>query len=161
MLKSNLFPLTVTSMIVLVFGGLILADTIPGRWEKVDSRPAGTTLLIALKSGGTAEYSFKRSDPTALTVHTLDGNELTLPKADIERVVEPKARSSRPALIGAAIGGGSGAVIGFAISRSFDETFLARGDLMAPTFGAVGALVGALIAPVVIATPDEVIYQSP
>jgi hypothetical protein len=62
MLKSNLFPLTVTSMIVLVFGGLIHADTIPGRWEKVDSRPAGTTLLIALKSGGTAEYSFKNME---------------------------------------------------------------------------------------------------
>ncbi len=126
-----------------------------------DSRSAGTNMIITLKSGGTAEYSFRKSDAVTLTVESPAGREQTLRKADVARIVEHKPKGSKGALLGAALGAGAGVGVGVGISQNFDETFLGRVDLMGLTFGAIGAVAGALIGHTQDKAHDEVLFQAP
>ena len=142
--------------------GLLNAAVVPGRWEKVDSLPANTRLTITLKSGNEADHIFNGSDSANLSVQSAGGAELVIPKADVAEIVQHKPRSKKPTLIGAAVGGAVGAGIGVAVSQSVDETFLARADYMAITWGLIGAGAGALIGHFSTAEPpDEVLYQAP
>ena len=136
---------------------------IPGRWEKVDSQPAGALLAITLKSGDGGKYTFTSSDSTTLTVSAKDGAELTIPKADVARIVQRQHRNTiKRTLLVAGIGGGVGAGLGAAASQANDETFFARTDLMAIAFGLIGAAAGGLIGwSTGPKPPDEVLYQAP
>jgi hypothetical protein len=152
---------TIVFLIVSVAGGLLQGATIPGRWEKVDSLASGVRLVITLKSGDTEAYRFKESDATTLTVYCIDGKELRLPKQGVARIVKREEQSRKADWIGAGIGAGGGVAVGLIISQSFDETIFARGDVMAPTFGAIGAAVGAIIGHSVGKPREEVVYQAP
>jgi len=136
--------LVVLSVVFLFVTALGLADVIPGRWEKVDQLEAGSALVLELTAGDRIECEFVSSTPEELTIETDEGRRQPIPKASIARISLVKPRKNR-AVIGAAIGAGAGVATGLAVSSQFDETFFARGDLMALTCGAIGALTGALI----------------
>jgi len=148
------------SMLTLcLMSSLAFADVVPGRWEKADSTPPGSRISILMRSGDQLEGTFVSSDDQAVTIQTPDGRNVPLVKAAILRVTRPKQASR--ALIGAAIGGGAGLATGLAISSRFDETFLARKDLMGVTFTAIGACVGAGIGSTIRRDTgeQEVLYQ--
>ncbi len=134
----------VVSVVLLFVTALGLADVIPGRWEKVDQLKLGSALILELTAGDRIECEFVASTPEELTIETDEGKRQPIPKASVARVSLVQPRKNR-AVIGAVIGAGGGMATGLAISSQFDETFFARGDLMALTCGGIGALTGALI----------------
>ncbi len=71
------------------------AGVIPGRWEKVDAALDGALITIAFKSGGERQYTFKNAESITLTVQTQEGAELTIPKADVSRIVQQNPQSGR------------------------------------------------------------------
>ncbi len=147
-------------LLILISSGLLNAAVVPGRWEKVDSLRSGEEIVVTLKAGDNMECAFKGADATNLTV-TRGGSELAIPKADVAAIVQQKPRSKKPLWIGAAVGGALGAGIGAAVSKNYDETFVARTDLMAITWGLVGAAAGATAGYYSAAEPpDEVLYQA-
>ncbi len=148
-------------LLVLISSGLMNAQVIPGRWEKVDLLPSGQEIIVTLKAGDRMECDFKGADSTKLTV-TRGGSELAIPKADVVATVQQKPRSSTPTLIGIGVGGVAGAVLGYALSKNADETAFARADIMAVTFGLIGAVSGGIVGYYSTAEPpDEVLYQAP
>lgn len=104
-------------------------------------------------------YTFKSSDPSSLTVRDRDGRELVIPKSHVAKVVQQNPRSSKPAWIGAAIGGGTGVAMGLAAKG--DEGPFAKREVFAPFLGLIGAAVGFTVG--YLATenpPDAVLYQA-
>ncbi len=148
-------------LFILISSGLLNAQVVPGRWEKVDLLPSGQEIIVTLKAGDRMECDFKGADSTKLTV-TRGGSELAIPKADVAAIVQQKPRSSTPTLIGIAVGGVAGAGFGYAASKNADETYFARADIMALTVGVIGAVSGAFVGYYSTAEPpDEVLYQAP
>jgi len=154
-LHCLLYPFAVFPL----FCSLAFGDVIPGRWEKADKTSPGSQLFVQMQSGDQVEGTFISSDEQALVIQTPDGRRLPLVKSAILRVTRPKQATRT--VIGAVIGAGAGVAVGIAISSRFDETFLARRDLMGITGGAVGALVGGSIGSAIRRDTDEreVLYQ--
>ena len=103
-------------------------------------------------------YTFKGSDPSSLTVKERGSREIVLPKSHGATIVQQNSRSSKPAWIGAAIGGGTGVAMGVGI-RS-DEYPKAKWEVAAVTLGLIGAAAGFTVG--YLATedpPDAVLYQ--
>ncbi len=97
-------------LFILISSGLLNAQVVPGRWEKVESLPPGQQIDIILMSGDSMNCAFKSSDSTKLTV-TRDGSELTIPKDDVARIVLQKPAGRKAGRIGAGVGGAVGAAI--------------------------------------------------
>lgn len=148
------------SVVWIFVTSMAIADVIPGRWEKVDALEAGSPLILELVAGDRIDGEFVASTPEDLTIRRQEGNPQTLPKSAIAQISLVR-RAKHRAAIGAAIGAGAGVATGLAISSGFDETFFARGDLMALTCGGIGALTGALIGNAV-GRPEqqEVVFRS-
>ena len=140
-MRIQLLALSVVSLFATYLG---FADVIPGRWEKVDQLQAGSPLILELLAGDRIECEFIASTPEELTIATQEGNRQAIAKGTVAQISLVRPAKGRAAL-GAAIGAGAGVATGLAISSQFDETFFARGDLMALTCGGIGALTGALI----------------
>ena len=156
--------MTIKSLLLLVLfsSGLLNAQVIPGRWEKVDSLESGEYIVITVKFGDRIECAFKSSDSTTLTV-TRRGSELAIPKTDVATIVQQKPRSNKPIWIGAALGSaiGVGSVVAIACSENgcnWDESVIG----LAVVVGLIGAVPGALIGHLVTdKPPDEVLYHVP
>src|SRR5687767_7706665 len=85
-----------------------------GPWEKVDVLPPGNQIVITLKSGVRMEGGFQDSSPRDLGVTALNGGEQRVFKADVQEVIgEKKDGVVDGLLLGAAIGGGAGALFGY------------------------------------------------
>ena len=147
------------SLVVLLIWAVAAAD-IPGRWEKMDVLAEGTEIIVQLKSGARLETLFLGSSAETITIRSGTGGDLAIRKQDVAQIVKLGQRSKKPVWLGAAIGGGGGMATGVAISASFDETFLARADLMALTLGAAGAAIGALIGHAVADPEQEILYTA-
>jgi len=134
------------------------AGVVPGRWEKLDVLEPGSKIVLTSKAGDRVRYTFKGSDSNSLTVKDRGSREIVLPKSHVSKVVQQNSRSSKPAWIGAAIGGGTGVAMGVGI-RS-DEYPKAKWEAAAVTLGLIGAAVGFTVG--YLATenpPDAVLYQ--
>ena len=136
--------LSVSPILAILCATCLFADVIPGRWDKVANLVPGTRIVVEMQSGDSIRGAFVVTSPDSLGIEVESGNRIAVPKSGVSRVLEEK-KGKRRTLLGTVVGGAAGAVTGLAISRSFDETFFARADLMALSCGGIGTLAGALI----------------
>jgi hypothetical protein len=127
-------------------------------WQHVQALPIGASIDIkATKSH--LKCKLKSVDADSLTC--AQGKEIVLQRTDILTIKIP--HRGRSSLIGAAIGGGTGAVIGFAAGTNnnggfFGPNFL-RGAITA-IFGVGGGLIGGVTGAVTDFTRST-IYKAP
>ncbi len=151
-------------LFILISSGLLNAQVIPGRWEKVDSLPANAQLTITLKSGNEANYIFNSSDSANLAVQSESGTELVIPRADVTKVVRLKPPSNKAAWIGAGVGAAAGAVP-IAVAFCSADGCRGEGNIVAATVAvsALGALVGYSIGKALVddSPSEEAVFQAP
>lgn len=117
-------------------------------WQHVQALPVGQSINVTAQKGH-AGCKLKSVDADTLTCTR--GKDLIFQRTDILNIKVP--HRGRSTLIGLAVGGGIGAVVGAATGstgcsgQAFCINILSRADLAAIggiSFGAVGALVGGL-----------------
>jgi hypothetical protein len=117
-------------------------------WQHVQALPAGANIHVKAQHNS-ATCRLKSVDADSLIcTHTKD---LTFARAEIKSIIIP--RRGRSALISAAIGGGAGAIVGYAVGGSGCKSAqnfcldIVDGKTLAPigavVFGAIGAGIGA------------------
>ena len=128
-------------------------------WQHVQALPAGTSLNVKSR---TSHLACKLKSVDADTLTCTHGKDLVFQRADILTIKIP--HRGRSALIGAAVGGGTLAVIGFASATNntpnsfFGPNFL-RGPVTA-VFGLGGGLIGAITGGLTDFTRSTV-YKAP
>ncbi len=149
-------------LFIIISSSLLNAQVIPGRWEKVDSLPTTSQLMITLKSGNEANYIFNSSDSANLAVQSESGVELVIPKADVAKVVQLKPPSNRAAWIGAGVGAAAGA-LPIVIAFCSAEGCRGEGNIVAATVTVSGlaALVGYSIGKAVADRPRRCFTKLP
>ncbi|MGH9394699.1 MAG: hypothetical protein ACRD1E_11060, partial [Terriglobales bacterium] len=121
-----------------------------GAWSRLSQLAPGQAIKVDLNHGHALQGGFERASEDALVV-SVSGTETSLAKADVARVEEARGgHRKRHALIGAGLGVVAGlgycAAAGNSIIGCRDTTPRAKGWLVSVGFfGAVGAIVGALI----------------
>lgn len=115
-------------------------------WQHVQALPAGANIRVKAQHKSTS-CKLKSVDADSLTCTS--AKDITFQRAEIKSITIP--RPGRSSLIGLAIGGGTGAIVGFAAGSSNGTTFFGknafRGQLAglgAAIFGIPGAAVGAV-----------------
>lgn len=118
-------------------------------WQHVQVLPVGQSINVSAR---TSHASCKLKSVDADTLTCTHGKDLVFQRTDIVNIKFP--HRGRSTLVGLAIGGGTGAIIGAAAgspgcssAQTFCLNIISRGDLAAigaVGFGAVGALVGVL-----------------
>ncbi len=153
----------IKSLLIIVFfsSGLLNAQVIPGRWEKVDALPQGEEIIVTLKAGDRLECALKESGTSDLTVVTSTGRELKIAKSEVYRIVAEKSKDSLPngALIGAGVGLGI-ALAGLAAAGSGEGDVLSSAKVFAPLLG-LSAGLGVGMAIDASRQRTEVLYQAP
>ena len=147
---------------ILISSGLLNAQVVPGRWEKVAALPQGEEIIVTLKAGDRLECAFKESGADDLTVITLTGRELNIAKSEV-REIESQEKIKDSLLNGALIGAGVGlgiAFAGLAAASSGKGEVLSSAKVFAPLLG-VGAGLGVGMAIDASQQGTEVLYQAP
>ena len=149
-------------LFILISSGLLNAQVVPGRWEKLDSQPTGKQIIVILKAGDRLECAFKESGADDLTVITSTGRELSIAKSEV-REIESQEKIKDSLLNGALIGAGVGlgiALAGLAAAGSGEGDVLSSAKVFAPLLG-VGAGLGVGMAIDASRQGTEVLYQAP
>ncbi len=126
-------------VILLVLTTSLQAQVIPGRWEKLDSQPAGKQIIVTLKAGDRLECALKESEADDLIVVTLTRSELKIAKSEV-RKVETEDGIRNGVLIGAAVGFAGPVIVTFA--SGVDRTEVPLGFAIGVIGAGVGAAVG-------------------
>jgi hypothetical protein len=108
-------------------------------WDRVLALPAGTSVHIHA-TDHSAHCRLKSADADSLTCVSGDAKTEVFKKTEIKSIKVP--HRGRSALAGAAIGGGTGAIIGAAAGQN--GQIVGRGGLAA-IFGIPLAIIGALV----------------
>ena len=149
-------------LLVLFWSGLLNAQVIPGRWEKVDALPQGKEIIVTLKAGDRIEYALKESGADDLTVVTSTGSELKIAKSEVSKIVgDEKIKDSllNGALIGMGVGLGVALAL-LAVAASGEGEVLESAKWGAPLLG-IGAGLGVGMAVDASQQGTELLYQSP
>jgi len=149
-------------LFILISSGLLNAQVVPGRWEKLDSQPTGKQIIVNLKAGDRLEGALKESGADDLTVITSTGRELNIAKSEV-REIESQEKIKDSLLNGALIGAGVGlgiALAGLAAAASGEGEVLSSAKVFAPLLG-VGAGLGVGMAIDASQQRTEVLYQAP
>ncbi len=146
-------------LFILISSGLLNAQVIPGRWEKVDSLPPGQEIIVTLKAGDRMECVLKEPGTNDLTVVTSAGSELNIAKSEVHKIVGIENDSLlNGALIGAGVGGAIALVPIIIGARSnWDLSEKEMGLVIFLIIGSVG--VGLELDAAIKGT--EVLYQAP
>jgi len=137
----------------------VVAGVVPGRWEKVDAQPRGTSLIISGKTGEEWSGILEAVTSDSIVIRLRDGTEFPLGKDAIQEIRRQGDSRENGTLIGAGIGGG----VGFAIGICSDEGGCSSDKVDRGMFiGGIGALTGALFGWLSDAavTGEEVIFVS-
>ena len=135
----------------LLAASALLADVVPGRWEKVAKLSQGETVIVTLKTDDRIEGRFQGLSEVALAIRTDPAEERIFRKEDIAMVLSGQAvedSTLNGSLIGAAAGFGAGflAVVAWEKSVTASGYRLAEENLaVALLGGGLGAGVGALV----------------
>ncbi len=150
-------------LLVVFSSGLLKAQVVPGRWEKVDALEQGTEIIFTMKSGERVDGAFQQHDAEILFVAEVNGSERPIPERDVAKVVRPLVEGDSSwdgAAIGAAIGyGGGWAGLAAMKSGGGDWAWSDAFEMFGPIGAGVGALVGYLVDKSHKGT--EVLYQAP
>jgi hypothetical protein len=143
-------------LLVVFSSGLLNAQVIPGRWEKVDSQPVGKQIIVTLKAGDRIEYALKESGADDLTVVDSTGRELKIAKSEVSKV-ETEDGIRNGVLIGAAVGFAGPVIV--TLASGVDRTEVPFGFAIGVIGAGVGAAVGYLLDKKRKGT--QVLYQAP
>lgn len=128
-------------------------------WSAVQAIPAGEKIVLRMKDGTRYEGRFENA--TDLLVNIVrNGRSASFERERIRRVSQ-KGGTSRAngALVGLAIGGGGGAIVGGGLSEAYDDGIAV---IVVPVFAAIGAGIGAGIgAAFGKGRKDVTIYEAP
>jgi hypothetical protein len=132
------------------------AQAPPGSsWQKVQALPAGTAIKVKTRTGNTA-CTLKGVDAGSLTCN--HGKDIVIQQADILTI--RVAHRGRSALVGLAIGGGGGAIVGAASIPSCSGICIISRSTGAVVVGVAGALIGAIVG-VTTDFTHTTVYKSP
>ena len=95
----------------------LMADTIPGRWELVESLPANTAIAVRDATGETITGQFVGLQVEHLLLRDSSGSERRIRRSEIHEITKPGPRRKRfwtGTKIGAVAGFAAGFTIGFA-----------------------------------------------
>lgn len=137
----------VQTLVILSVPVQVMAAAVPGRWEKVETLVAQTPITVQLGSGEAIPGAFTELTGTAVVIENVDRGRVELPRKAVYRITSVKRISDsrvNGTLIGLAVGGGTGAILGAAGGGGGDFWVLSRGE-MAAALGVFGAGVGAAI----------------
>ena len=151
-------------ILVVLFTTSLQAGVIPGRWEKLDSQPNATQIIVSLKSGDCMECGFRSSGPYDLTLIDQRGSERRVPKSEVQKIVSAekiKDGLGNGAAVGAGVGLGVGLVMFLLVSSTCSGECPAGGEWLPilPMAAGVGAGVG--LAADALHKGSEVLYQAP
>ena len=127
----------------------------PAGWQKVQALAAGTSIKVKTRTGNTA-CTLKSVDAGALTCN--HGKDIVIQQADILTVKVP--HRGRSALVGLAIGGGGGAIVGAASIPSCSGICIISRSTGAVVVGVAGALIGAIVG-VTTDFTHTTVYKAP
>ncbi len=135
---------------------VVRAETIPGRWEKVEALSPGTAVIVKLQGGERLEGTFKSTGPDEIVFVESGGMERRFPRIAVLRIETASVvpdRLCNGALYGALIGiaGGIGSMVALGNAKTngpvhwMDEDgpgYLIGSALVG---GGIGAAIGALL----------------
>jgi hypothetical protein len=134
----------------------IRAETIPGRWERVEALPPGTAVIVKLQGGERLEGIYQRIGPDEIVFVESNGIERRLPRMGILKIESATVvpdRLCNGALYGAFIGiaAGIGSMVAYGNAKTngpvqwMDED--GPGYLIGSAIvgGGIGAAIGALL----------------
>ena len=142
-------------------GGGRRADVAPGTWDRVAALSSGAPIVVTLMDGASLSGAFRALRPDELRVMDSVGQDVTLPRSEIERILlrDDRDRVTDGALIGAGIGLATAVTI-LALAAAGDGHVLASARWGAPLLlSAIGGVVGAFVDRA--HRGDEVIYVRP
>ncbi|MEJ2111951.1 MAG: hypothetical protein P8Z37_18980 [Acidobacteriota bacterium] len=143
----------------------IWADTIPGRWELVESLKVDTQINVRTLSGVVHSGPFQKLATEYLLILNESGSELRIPKSDIQEIARiqegKKKRFWTGTKVGAILGFGSGLIGGLAAGDDgvFDDSTAGFNGLV---LGGIGAGAGAIIGYAVdhVGASSEILYTA-
>jgi len=121
-----------------------IASTELSSWERVLALDSGANVVIGLQDGASIRGRLSFADKDAIALEGVRTGDRQVSRSDIETVrlrIRHRGSGAKGALIGAAIGGGSGAALAVVISESTDVA----AHYTVPVLGAAGAATGALV----------------
>jgi len=152
----------IAGMLALPMDGLAQSTSTTNNWAAVTTVPSGQKLIVELKTGKKIKGKFGSASETAVTL-ARGKNAEDIKRSDIRKVYsENGVSATKSTVIGTAIGGGTGAVLGAAIGGCDPNAFctIGRGG-SAALLGVLGAGIGAITGFVVgkVRQKKVVIYE--
>lgn len=146
----------ILGFLTLLTVGSVESGVVPGRWEKLNSQPVGTQLLVTLRSGETIHCVFKGMTSDKLIVQDPVSGVLELSKVSLSRVTSWENRDDGKA-DGVAIGTGLGILLG-ALTAGEVEVAGGSGAASIVSSAGLGGFIGYLVDKA--HTRPEVLYTA-
>ena len=143
-MKTRIFSLLITGALLITQFSTAFAQTSSGNWSAVQAIATDERLIVRQKDGSTIEGKMIEANETNLSL-SRNGRVMNISRDSIRQIqhVKGKAAKGKWALIGAGIGGATGATIGaskVSADRDDSEIWLPVGLIYGAGAGAVGGL---------------------